>query len=111
MDLSQFGLGGTNGTSPQTNIPGLEGIQNSLSGIQSMLPIITIGSLVITVLFLVLYIMHIVHRWKVDKAIIETQKDVHAVRVLLEGKQTPPETITPVSNEPRDVTPPTPASE
>jgi hypothetical protein len=111
MDLSQYGISGTSGTSSQVSIPGLDGIQNALSGIQSMLPIITIGSLVVTVLFLVLYIVHIVRRWKVDKAIIETHKEVKAIRVLLEYRQNPPTPAATAIDEPQDTTPPAPATE
>jgi hypothetical protein len=87
MDLSQYGITGTSGSGSNISIPGLDGIQNTLSGIQSLLPTLLIVSTVATVLIVVLYILHIIRRWKVDKAIIETQKDVHAIRTLLENKQ------------------------
>ena len=105
MDLSQLGISDTSGINTQVSIPGLDGIQSTLSGIQSMLPIITIGSLVVTVLFLILYIVHIIRRWKVDKAIIETHKEVKAIRLLLETKQTPPSPSAPATVEELPVLP------
>ncbi len=112
MDLSQYGLSNTSGTGTQVSIPGLDGIQSALSGIQSLLPIITIISLASTVLILVLYIVHIIRRWKVDKAIIETHKEVQAIRVLLEGKQTSAVApAAPIEVAPQDATPPIPVAE
>lgn len=111
MDLSQYGISNTTGNSSGISIPGLDGIQSALTGIQSLLPMIMIVSIVATVLFVVLYAIHIIRRWKVDKAIIETQKDVHAIRLLLEGKQTPPVVVAPVSDEPREATSPTHGTE
>lgn len=86
MDLSQYGINASDlqSSGNSVNIQGLDGIQNTLSGIQNMLPAITIASLVITALFLVAYILHIIRRWKVDRAIIETHKDIAEIRKLLE---------------------------
>lgn len=111
MDLSQYGISNSAGSGAQVNVPGLDGIQNTLSGIQSLLPIITIGSFVVSIVFLVLYIIHIIHRWKVDKAIIETHKEVRAIRVLLEYKQNPPAAAESVVSEPQETPPPAPAAE
>ncbi len=77
MDLSQFGID-TNGTG--LSIPGLDGIQTALTTI-------TIVSIIITGLFFVMYVFSLIRRWKVDRAILETQKDVRAIRTLLEQSQ------------------------
>jgi hypothetical protein len=85
MDLSQFGISSdTTGGGTGLNIPGLSGIQSSLS-------IITIVSLVVTVLFVVLYVINVIRGWRVDQATIETRKDIRAIRTLLEAKETQPE--------------------
>lgn len=98
MDLSQYGISASDlqSSGNSVNIQGLDGIQNTLSGIQNMLPAITIASLVITALFLVAYILHIIRRWKVDRAIIETHKDIAEIRKLLEqSAPTPPVQLAP----------------
>lgn len=102
MDLSQYGINASdiqsNGNS--VTVPGLDGIQNTLSSIQSMLPAITVASLVITALFLVAYILHIIRRWKVDRAILETRKDIAEIRKLLEQRAPAPVAPAAILTEP-----------
>ena len=79
MDLSQFGLDTTNGTGGLT-IPGLQGIE-------SMFQTITTVSVIIGVLFLVLYVINLVQRMRADRAMIAMHKDIAAIRMMLESRQ------------------------
>lgn len=77
MDLSQFGLNGTNGTGSPLSIPGL-------ADIQGLLTTITLVSVVLGGLFMVLYIANMVQRMRADRAMIAMHKDIAAIKELLE---------------------------
>ncbi len=76
MDLSQYGIN-TSTTNPSLSIPGL-------GNLQSMFGIITIASLVLGVLFVILYVVNIVQRMRADRSMIAMHKDIAAIKLLLE---------------------------
>lgn len=82
MDLSQYGIN-TSTTNPSLNIPGL-------GNLQSMFGIITIASLVLGILFMILYIVNIVQRMRADRSMIAMHKDIAAIKVLLEQQLVAP---------------------
>ena len=85
MDLSQYGIN-TGTTNPSLSIPGL-------GNLQSMLGIITIASLVLGVLFVVLYVVNIVQRMRADRSMIAMHKDIAAIKVLLEQQLASPHPV------------------
>lgn len=83
MDLSQFGIGNGNDTSNPFTVPGLEGLQSTLATIMT-------ASMVIGGLFIILYIINLVQRIRADRAMIAMQKDVSAIKTILEQFQPAP---------------------
>lgn len=81
MDLSQYGINTTTSTDG-LQIPGL-------SGIQSTLTTIMVGITVLSVLFIVLYIVNLVQRWRADRALIAMRKDIAAIRATIEQRGAP----------------------
>lgn len=75
MDLSQFGIGDGNNTG--LTIPGLENLQNMFATIMT-------ASMIIGGLFIVLYIINLIQRMRADRAMIAMQKDIAAIKALLE---------------------------
>ena len=81
MDLSRFGIGDGTSESSVFTIPGLENLQNMFSTIMT-------ASMVIGGLFIALYIINLIQRIRADRAMIAMQKDIAAIKALLEKSQT-----------------------
>lgn len=81
MDLSQYGINTTTGTNG-LQIPGLSGIQGTLTTIM-------VGITILSVLFIVLYIVNLVQRWRADRALIAMRKDIAAIRATIEQRGAP----------------------
>ncbi len=79
MDTAQLDINGSSGgiTANPLAIPGLEGLQG-------MLGFIMIGSTVLGVLFLVLYILSLVQHARADRAVIAMHKDIAAIKEILQ---------------------------
>ena len=67
---------------------------------------ITIVSIVLTVLFVVLYTISIVQRVRANRATVTMQKDIAAIRALLEQRPTRPLTPEPTLLAQQEQAPP-----
>lgn len=90
MDLSQFGIGNTTNSSGTGgfSIPAVDNLQNTLNTIM-------LGAAVLSVLFVVLYIVSLVQRFRADRAMIAMRKDIAAIRAIAEQSGSSPRTPTP----------------
>lgn len=79
MDLSQFGINANNAGQTGLQIPGLSNLQGTLNTIM-------IGVSVLSGLFMLLYIVSLVQRFRADRAMIGMHKDIAAIRALLEQR-------------------------
>lgn len=86
MDLSKYGIDlnttSPTGTTPTATVPGLDSLQ-------SMFGIVTIASVVIGVIFLVLYIVTVAQRMRADRAMVAMRQDIAAIKSLLEQQLAP----------------------
>lgn len=94
MDLSPLGITDTSGdTAVPFTVPGIENLQDTLTTI-------TIASIVLGLLFIVLYAANLIHRIRADHAMIAMQKDIAAIKQLLEQHAAPAATQAPPQQHP-----------
>lgn len=67
----------------------LDGTTNVNSGINAnmlttLMMYVTIGSVILTIVFLIYMLMNIMKRWKSEKAMVAMAADIHEIRTLLE---------------------------
>ena len=77
-------------------IPGVAALQNTLNTI-------ILGATILSIVFVVLYIINMIQRFRADRAMIAMRKDIAAIRQQLEArsvaKPTPPRTETLIRDE------------
>lgn len=82
MDLFKFGTNESANENSGFTLPGLENIQ-------TMFATLTTALIAFVVVFGILYIVNLVQRIRADRAMIAMQKDIAAIRSLLQTQVAP----------------------